>query len=143
MPADARSSQAMNGFSRLELAAMRSIFAEVPEHAAVLEEQLRGAEVASRENTGHGFFTGITLEAGAPPVPLSGPLGECTRAHVRGFETGLGFLIFLKDGRCSTLEGYAFVDDTSAVDLTAVDFAIYNLEQGELPPSPFGGLPGS
>ena len=131
----------MNGFSRLELAAIRSIFAEVPEHAAALEEQLRGAVVTSRENTGHGFFTRITVADDAPPVPLSGPLGERTHAHIKGFETGLGFLIFLKDGRCSTLEGYAFVDDTSAADLTAVDFAIYHNEKGEIPPSPFGEQP--
>jgi hypothetical protein len=127
----------MDGFSKLELAAMRSIFAEVPEHAAALEVQLRHAVVADRENTGHGFFTGIDVDKDAPPVPLSGPLGDRTHAHIRGFETGLGFVLFLKDGRCATLEGYAFVDDTSAVDLTTVDFAIFELEQGEIPPSPF------
>ena len=51
----------MSEFTKLEEAALRSIFSETPELAAIFERQLKNARVTKRENTGGGFFTTISV----------------------------------------------------------------------------------
>jgi hypothetical protein len=89
----------MTAFTELELAALRSIFSETPELRTGLERQLATATVTDRENDGGGFFTTISVPDGVPQVSGPGVLGNETYARVTGLEHGLGFVLFMEDGR--------------------------------------------
>lgn len=58
----------MTAFTELELAALHSMFSEIPELAAKLERQLSVATATKRENTGVGLFTSIAVPPTASPV---------------------------------------------------------------------------
>ena len=92
----------MMGFTELELAALHSMFSELPEQRLHLELQLSVASVVGRENTGAGFFTTISVPAGAAPVDISEPLCSETHACICGLEPGLGFVLFFEGGRLAT-----------------------------------------
>ena len=117
----------MTEFTELETAALHSIFSETPELASALERQLAAATVTERENTGGGFFTTIAVADDAPCVSIPGVLGYETQARVQGLKHGLGFVLFLKDGRLETLEGFAWgPESTASLDLASLKFEIYN-----------------
>ncbi len=125
-------------FTELEVAALRSIFAETPDLAAGLERQFAAAIVTERENTGAGFFTTITVADGTPRVNSAKVLGYETHAYIDGMEYGLGFVLFMKDGALHMLEGYALAGSTSALDLADVRFEVFRMGQNQaVPTSPF------
>lgn len=107
----------MAAFTPLELAALNSIFEETPELAASLKAQLADATVTKRMNSGAGFLTTICVPADTDPVSGPSVLGEETGARVIGLEHGLGFVLFLSDGRLRQLEGYAYGENTSMLAL--------------------------
>jgi hypothetical protein len=116
----------MTTFTDLELAALHSIFSETPELAAGLERQLVVATVAKRENSGGGFFTTIAVADDVPRVSSPKVLGYETQARVAGLEHGLGFVLFMEDGRLHLLEGFAWgPESTTALDLPALNFEVY------------------
>ena len=128
----------MTKFTKLELAALHSIFSETPDLASSLERQLSTATVTERENSGAGFFATIAVADGAPRVSSPNALGYETHAHVRGMEHGLGFVLFMKDGALSLLEGYALAGSTAALDLTVLMFEIFRVAQNQsMQASPF------
>ncbi len=115
----------MPSFTPLEEAVLHSIFAETPDVQSALEEQLRNASVLERENSGAGFFTTIDSH-GAERLNTPHVLGLETCAEVAGLEHGLGFVLFMKDGRLDLLEGYTFgSEDTSQFDLANLSFKIF------------------
>lgn len=116
----------MTTFTDLELAALHSIFAETPDLAPALEQQLAVATVVKRENSGGGFFTTISVDGDAPRVSVSDVLGFETQARVNGLEHGLGFVLFTKDGLMQMLEGFAWGPESTAnLDLQSLQFDIY------------------
>lgn len=116
----------MTTFTDLELAALRSIFAETPELVPGLEAQLARATVIERENTGGGFFTTIAVGDDAPRVTGPKILCDETWAWLAGLENGLGFVLFLEDGRLHLLEGFARgPENTAPIDLSAAPFEIF------------------
>ena len=118
----------MTAFTELELAALHSMFSETPELAAKFERQLSVATATKRENTGVGFFTSIAVPLAAPPVARSEPLHGETHARLPGLEPGLGFVLFLENGRLHTLEGFTYgSESTASLDLTSVAFEIVRL----------------
>ncbi|MEH6661566.1 MAG: hypothetical protein V7679_07965 [Parasphingorhabdus sp.] len=118
----------MSDFTKLELAALHSIFIETPQYEDGLVAQLAGASVTERENTGGGFFTKISVATGAPPVTSPRTLSREIHADVKGLAHGLGFVLFMKDGYLDLLEGYAVGYETTALlDLSAVEFTISRL----------------
>jgi hypothetical protein len=115
----------MSGFTDLELAALHSIFAEIPELAPQLERQLSVATVTKRENTGVGFFTAISVPPTAVAIDRRKPLTGETHARAPSLEHGLGFVLFLEDGRIKTLEGFTYgSESTISLDLTSLAFEI-------------------
>jgi len=70
-----------------------------------MRRQIDTAQVTSFENSGAGFFSDLAVADDAPVLlensPLSGAYGS-----VLGIEHGMGFIVFLKDGRLSMIEGY-------------------------------------
>jgi len=116
----------MTAFTKLELAALHSIFSEAPELASPLEQQLVVATVEERENSGGGFFSTISVTDDAPRAISPKVLGYETHARIAGLEHGLGFVLFMEDGRLHLLEGFARgPESTAGLDLTAVEFEVY------------------
>jgi len=116
----------MTAFTELELAALHSIFSETPDLASELERQLAVATVSERENSGGGFFTTIAVPVDAARVSGPGVLGCETQARVAGLEHGLGFVLFLRDGRLDLLDGHCWGPETTAtLDLTALTFEVF------------------
>lgn len=104
----------MTTFTELELAALSAIFAETPEFASALKQQLAIATVVDRENTGGGFFTTIAVDGDAPTVSSPRVLGYETQARVVGMEYGLGFVLFVEEGKLALLEGFSWGGEDTA-----------------------------
>ena len=101
------------------------MFSETPELAPKFERQLSVATATKRENTGVGFFTSISVPPTAEPVERLDPLSGETHARLPGLEHGMGFVLFLDDGRIKTLEGFTYgSESTASLDLTCVTFEI-------------------
>jgi len=77
-----------------------------------IRQQLSHAAVAKREFTGVGFFTEFTLPADAP---VSRDLSDETiggvGASFPNVEHGAGFLLFIRSGVVTMLEGFTYADD--------------------------------
>lgn len=117
----------MTRFTEMETAALRAIFAETPAIALALETQLSRAVVTKRENSGGGFFTDIAVPDDVPLVDCPYTLGNATHARVEGLEHGLGFVLFMREGKLDQLEGHAWgPENTAPLDLTNLSFEIYH-----------------
>lgn len=98
--------------------------AEYPGSAEALRQQIETARVISFENSGAGFFSDLTVADDAPALSEKSPL-SAAYGSVLGIEDGMGFIVFLEDGRLSMIEGYCQGDSPS----TVIDFsrAVYKL----------------
>ena len=80
------------------------------------------AMVSNFENTGAGFFSTIVAAEDPPTLTEESPL-DGAYAKVEGIEHGMGFIVFLKDGRVSLIEGYCHGDDsTGGLDFARLKF---------------------
>jgi hypothetical protein len=79
------------------------------------------ARVIVRENTGAGFYTTLDVSSGPRIEEITSPLGD-VGATVAGLERGMGFLLWLQDGRMHQLEGYSYEESTSGLDFERMDF---------------------
>ena len=81
----------------------------------VLEElriQYNNSVVESREFTGVGFFTNFNIIPGILPLANSKNFvfGDIN-ATIEGTKNSLGFILFVRDGYISMLEGYTYGSD--------------------------------
>lgn len=72
-----------------------------------LRAQLLVTSVESRQLTGVGFFADLTVAEAAPIVNGDAELAD-VHAAIAGVQGGLGFVLFIRNGRLSLLEGYTF-----------------------------------
>jgi hypothetical protein len=75
-----------------------------------LREQYRHARVRAVELTGVGFYVDFEIPANCPlaaPRSISG--GQAT-ITLEGIRHGAGCVLFVRDGRLSTLEGFTYDD---------------------------------
>ena len=95
----------------LESAVLEKMLIKRGEPYDTIREQLAYASVSSRESTGVGFFTHFTIPAEAPVRRdlRSAELGD-VGAQIPDLPDGAGFLLFIRDGVISFLEGYAYGD---------------------------------
>jgi hypothetical protein len=114
----------MLGFTDLETAVLHAIFAETPEIQESLERQFSSARLLERENSGVGFFTTIAVPDDVPAVSTPSPLGQEVAANIVGLEHGMGFLLFMQDGRLHVLEGFTYDDSTSELDFEHMKFEV-------------------
>jgi hypothetical protein len=128
--------RAMADFTPLERAALEAIMGEMGEDRDRVAEQLRHASVISRENTGGGFFSDLSVASHAHDLDRkTAHWGRNVWISIDGLEYGLGMILHLKDFRANLLEGYAVgPEDTSAINFETVRFAIAS-EPGRLPPN--------
>jgi hypothetical protein len=111
----------MSKLSKLEDAVLRAIAAQYPDANSAIDAQRSVARVTGRNNTGAGFYTTFAVAQSCPVVTVASPIGNVT-ARVQGLNHGMGFILWLQNGRLSKLEGYSFEEDTARIDLEAADF---------------------
>ena len=110
----------------LEKAALDMLLDRPGEPYGSLRQQLTHASVAKRDFTGVGFFTEFALPADAP---VRRDLPDTTihdvGADVVGVEHGVGFVLFVRAGVISVLEGYTY---TGAWPEVTDEFRVYRLQ---------------
>ncbi len=114
----------MQSLSALERAVLEAIALQVPEYADAFARQLARARVIARKNTGTGFYTTLDVSSGDRIYGVSSPLGD-VGAAVGHLEHGMGFLLWLKEGRMHELEGYSYAGETTSdLDFERVHFEV-------------------
>lgn len=93
----------------LEKAVLDVLLDKPGEPFDTIRQQLSHAVVSQRELTGVGFFTDIVIPSDAP---VRRDLMDEVIGHVSavlpGLQHGAGFLLFIRDGVVSMLEGYTY-----------------------------------
>jgi hypothetical protein len=76
---------------------------------SILREQFQVAKVLNRQLTEVGFFIEFSVPSDAPIVSSS-PSFEINDvvSEIRGIENGAGFVLYVRDGKLATLEGFTF-----------------------------------
>ncbi len=115
-----------SALTKLELAVIAEVAKQLtPIDRAALQAQTTCLTVRDREHTGGGFFTYFDLKAEAA-APINTDTKECyVKAKIQGLKFGLGFILWLKEGRLDCLEGYSIAcEDTLPLDLTSLTFEV-------------------
>jgi len=101
-----------NEFTELEMSVLDMILSKNDEVSKSLKNQLLNSKVGKREYTGVGFFTDIEVKKGISPLKgkLNLYLGK-VHAEIPGIAHGAGFILFVKNGFLSMLEGYTYGED--------------------------------
>lgn len=89
-----------------------------------LRDVLSTAFVASRENTGHGFYTELQITAPHDGRWMQMIGGPCARMLDMGDDAVMGFILWCSEQGPTTLEGFQLGDAAGdTVDLTTRDLA--------------------
>ncbi len=91
----------------LEYAVLRKLLEGEHPILATLRQQFARCGVSHREYTGVGFYADLAVESSAPVVPRDFELGD-VHAEMPGLEYGAGFVVFVRNGRLTQLEGFAY-----------------------------------
>src|ERR1700722_1078931 len=78
---------------------------EYPASTDVLRLQIDNAQAVRFENSGAGFFCYLKVATETPLLKEKSPL-DGAYGNVLGVEHGMGFIVFLENGRLSLIEGY-------------------------------------
>ncbi len=102
----------MEVLSPLEEAVLSKLLSGEDPRLRLLRQQLVRIRVARRQMTGVGFLTELEVPPEAPsaPLPPKVRIGDVI-ADVDGLQGGLGFVLFIEDGRLALLEGYTYHED--------------------------------
>lgn len=75
----------------------------------ILREQLNAAIVTDRKNTGSGFYVNFLVPSNAPRISAN-PSFEISNVvgKLNGGKLDVGFVLFVKDGGVSMLEGFTY-----------------------------------
>lgn len=99
----------MSTLNVLEKAVLERLLAGDHEILVALRAQARHMRINSRKQTGAGFY--CNFEVPAEISPINGPQNfelDDVDASIDGLEYGAGFLLFVRNGRMSFLEGYSY-----------------------------------
>lgn len=99
----------MNSLTTLEQRVLEMLLSGRDEVLTILRQQAQGLQVSSREMTGVGFYTEFLVppEAALVPGRPTFKLGD-VNGTADNVGHGLGFLLYVKDGALSMLEGYTY-----------------------------------
>ena len=95
------------GLNVLEQAVMEKLLAGDHVLLAALRRQADSTLVVSREYTGVGFYCVFEVRAPGVEGPLDFELAD-VYAAMEGVEHGVGFVLFVRNGRLAWLEGATF-----------------------------------
>ena len=115
-----RNLQAMLSLSRLEKAVLEKMLSLAASDCLPLSQQLDGAAVVSRQNTGAGFYA--RLEPSDRSALIKSRTIGGVFARISGLTNPMTFVLFIKNGLIEMLEGASVDDDTSGIDFTSVRF---------------------
>jgi hypothetical protein len=93
--------------SQFERAVLDKLLSGDNEVLARLRRQVIQSKLKKREYSGVGFFCEFEIEPNAPSVDLDVEIGD-VQAAIPGLAHGAGFVLFIRDGRITTLEGYTY-----------------------------------
>jgi len=116
----------MTPLSKFEKEVLLTILRENKDKYPNLESQLEMTTVTGRENSGAGFFVDLQASEVAGSLPVTDILGH-VQVEVDGLQHGLGFVIFLENGRLSMLEGFSYGENTFDIDLSQLDNTGYKV----------------
>ena len=100
----------MESLREFERNAIAALAASDPDREAILE-QLASASCSSREYSGVGVFTNLLVQGAASKIRSTSPVGQGELAPTGehpNVPAGIGFLLWLEDGRISCLESYTY-----------------------------------
>jgi hypothetical protein len=101
-------------------------------HKESLAQQIAKASVISRKNTGGGFYTDFEIGNGQYS-PLPDLRNQMVVAHIEGLQHGMGFILWVKDGHLSFMEGYSYGGEATApLNFETVRFELFDLKNGDL-----------
>lgn len=100
-----------NNFIKFENDVMQKILHEDNALYEQLSKQYKCAVITNREFSGCGFFTKFNIldESLRLKDFMNIELGN-TRAIIEGIKNGIGFVLFIRNGFITTLEGYTYDD---------------------------------
>ncbi len=105
----------------IERAVLDATAQDHPALATALHQQAEAAHIAEFVNTGAGFFSTVLIGPDAPRLPAASPL-DGAYGVLEGIEHGMGFVVFLENGRVSLIEGYSHGDTTTGINFAEVKF---------------------
>lgn len=97
----------MEGLNKLEQAVLLKQLAGDHPTLGVLRIQAERARVVERKETGVGFFCDFEVEASAPSADGDFQISD-VHGELSGLAHGVGFVLFIRSGRLSMLEGFTF-----------------------------------
>ena len=97
----------MQGLNDFEQAVLDKLLAGDHQVLATLRRQSEHARLAKRENTGAGFYCDFDVDSDAPVVQRDCQIGDI-HAELEGLAHGAGFVLFVRGGRLSMLEGFSY-----------------------------------
>jgi hypothetical protein len=110
----------------LEKAVLDVMLDRPGEPYATLRQHLAHAAITKREFSGVGFFTSFTIPSDAPVRrDLADSVIQDVAADISGLEHGASFMLFIRDGVLSMLEGVA---STGEWPEDSHDFRVYRPE---------------
>ena len=97
----------MLGLTKLERAVLDKQLEGNHPTLGALRIQASSARVLERQETGAGFFCEFEVDANTPTVNGDFQITD-VHAKVSGLDHGVGFVLFIRSGRLSMLEGFTF-----------------------------------
>lgn len=97
----------MIGLNNLEQAVLDKLLAGDHPILAILRKQAAQTQLNKREYTGAGFYCDFLVGNNAPLVQGDFDIGD-VHAELEGLSHGAGFVLFIRGGRLSMLEGYTY-----------------------------------
>ncbi|MCL2103568.1 MAG: hypothetical protein FWH21_00705 [Kiritimatiellaeota bacterium] len=95
-------------FEDFEKCVMKFVLREQTEQSILLSKQYDVATVVSREFTGCGFFTNFRVPNLVSALPNSVNIELGCLGELEGVQYGIGFVLFVRQGLISMLEGYVY-----------------------------------
>ena len=108
--------------NELENAVLQAMCEREDSYPVALRSQIKSAEVASRQNTGAGFYTCLKLDQSL--ALLEQKVFDNVFAKISGLNNPMTFVLFVRDGKIDTLEGASVEDNTTDIDFETVRFKI-------------------
>jgi hypothetical protein len=113
----------MTELSALEMAVGMLLARQIsPDESNVLVEQLKSAQVASRDFTGVGFYTEFKVDKRLAPVSVTKSPSGWVRSEVGPNAYPLEFMLYVRDGYAEMIEAYSFFDGYGDLDLLTAYF---------------------